>query len=248
MLALMVRDASSGIDLYDAGRIRHYVWEKISAGDFAGIRQLVTRPGPYERTMWYQVLVENFVSAMNYCRCRPIVLDHPLKGVDDAVAATRILGESYRGGPGAPDGRQVRVRAAMAVRSDDPRLASEVLLAEYARFRVYPDDPPADLRPTPCSAVLRELGHSLPGEVTSTEEVRRLLPLAPFDIGEQSDTWEVKSRLAAAANAFNQTLRSFLDQGESPRLEPLYYADERAKLMADLYRNAVPSPPPQLFQ
>jgi len=231
----------------EARRVRGYVLKKAAVGDVQGMSRLVPAPGSHRDAPWYGVFAEAFARSMNECRCRPVNLESPLKGAGEAVAAMKGLAESYGAGPA---GREVRVLAAGAIRSDDPKLATKVLLNEYANFTVgfpgYMD--PDWYPPTKCGPILAELGHPLPEEVNSIDEVRRLLQAAPYKLDDKDSTSELTVKLAAAANAFNRHLRRLLDEGKESELRFLFGMDVRAPVMAKLYQSAKPDPGPGIFE
>jgi hypothetical protein len=229
---ITVGDGSLGMEGKDLSRLIEYVWERFRKNELAGIAAVINVPGDWHKTAWYPFVEETF--AAQFQGPRPLA-------IKDVVAVTAALKKLAQ--PGVA--RETRVLAAMALMRDDPILAKEVLLDEYAKIKV-PDELPGFVGyqlSKACGPKLVYLDVSLPWEFVSAEEVAKSLAEIKHRQFDLMDDKELRL-LAVTGTRFNQMLRQAYEKGDRNRLSEMSETTEREKTLAAIFDQASKEPLP----
>jgi len=210
----------------DMASVATYVSRHVEAGNVKGLAALINHPGPWQQTMWYRRVCLSFARA--FCRDRPIAPS----GADDALRALNAIAALQTG-----HYRDTVVYAARAIRFENPQVAKQLLLREYATGDVAS----SLLHPSPvrCGDVLREIGFFVPDEITSVYEVmdaleRMNVPVSLDKFGKMDD--ETVSRMERAGARFNEIARSALDRADMDQLR--WIVGTRDEKIAEIYAEA----------
>jgi len=213
------------IEFDDAWAVIAMVKADLRAGRQDAIAQVVLQRADWAKALWYEYAEIGFADAWRL-RSVPLVT----AASTDTITALKQVARDGRS-------RRARVAAAAALVMDEPELAKETLLREYADFHLDPMDrlmlTPTS-RPLATTDYLRALGVIIPDEVTSTFAADRMRAR----IGGRGTGIDHDELCAAAGDLFNQKLRTTLADGGPEALRRYLTTDGRSSLFAECWKQA----------